>query len=121
MEISKSSWHYRLWRKLSYEYRPPHDLCHYFWSIVGNLIFLSTITLIVLAILGFFIHCCIIMTTEGWMIISFFISTTVLSIFTIGGLRKLLGRPLWMPGSDILSEFLKAKKQRVCPLIEYMD
>jgi len=121
MKISKSSWHYRLWGRLSDEYKPPRDLCHYFWSIVSNIVLVLMMLAVILGIVGWLLYAIITMPIIGWVVIGFICSAIVFPIIVIGGLRKLRGSPIWMPGSDVLSEFIRAKKQRVCPLIEYMD
>ena len=51
----------------------------------------------------------------------FILSTIVIPVLVIHYIRKKKGEPITLPGENILYEFLKAKKRKVCPLIEYVD
>lgn len=104
MKISKSSLHYRWFEKLNsyfmHEEFNPTNLCWYFWqSLFLNTIFLvsilvSPILLLIAAIVGI-----------GYLIY-------LVGKFIINGTGF---------SNSLLGKYLKAKKDKVCPLIELVD
>jgi len=95
------------------------NLCRFFWRLVGHVlcaIFITGATIIII---------------YGWIINShaIFILITVLSgagavflpILAIEYLRAKLGKSPELPCENIIFEYLKAKKQKICPLIKYVD
>jgi len=118
MQVSSRSWHMRLVRWLDDDYQPK-NLCKHFWMILLHLALLPLLGILFLGIVG---------------ILSLFF----VLIFPIYGHRasqKIGGedvRPWWVRiskepkpkkhrESNIFIEWVKAKKQRVCPLIEVVE
>jgi hypothetical protein len=112
MKIKKSRWHYKLLDWFT-EGRVPTNLCSYFWNLVGRLFFLLLLTGIASGV--------IYEAIKNWQ-------TTLLAIGVIGGV--VLGgigiavfaewnekRKKSDPG--LVMSFLKAKKDKVCPLLEF--
>jgi len=120
MKIKRSSWHYKI-NMLgpdTYE-RYPDNLCFYFWRCVFRLLFWAFVVLII----GFIAYAYFTdpFLTPITIIIFFFILSGVLPVLAIYFLRKKIGGPPKMPGENILFEYLQAKKNKICPLIEYVD
>ena len=94
MIVNRSSWHYRYLRM--WGTNPPRTLCSYFWVLV--------------------IHCTVLPLMLALL------SPAVLSVFVYDELRKLLSRrgPACLEKKpNLFVEWVKAKKRKVCPLIEY--
>jgi len=47
--------------------------------------------------------------------------SVILPGWAIYFVRKKCGRPPVMPGENIIFEYIKAKKRKICPLIKYID
>lgn len=146
MKVSKTSWHYRLyvfaqmtWRWETYEgpftfwqlllrkesldvsgRYAPKNLCRYFWAVVGHL----TIGLVICLVFGVIIA---ILAPFVWVILTY-----IDSGFHEGRVKKAkekkraklaaqeaAGEKEKTPG--LLRSFLKARKQKVCPIIELVD
>ena len=129
MKIKRTSWHYKIstfWADSGREEKWDDNLCRYFWGVVGVL-FVSFLYLCFFGILiravGFIIHDYF---TSPFFIsitimIAFILSSMIFPILAIYYLREKIGKPLEIPKANLLFEYLKAKKEKVCPLIEYHD
>ena len=120
MKIKRNSWHYKVRNWGSYEKR--HDsLCVYFWCVVGSIAFWVTITTIAI---GVMIALCILLfepqVTHIWIAILFVGLSAFLPWYTITQLRQKYQSPQ-LPGENILVEYIKTKKAKICPIIEYVD
>ena len=102
MKINKNSWHYRAmdaWRDTE-----PKSLCGYFWSVV--------FAPLLVAIFG-------ILMMIGWC------SCRIGDFFM--WLEKKLPEPeqkkprTGLTFFEVMGEFLQARKDQVCPLIEYVE
>jgi hypothetical protein len=102
VKINKKSWHYKylVWLHKD-EFYLPRSLCGYFWLLVASL----TIIPVVLVLVGI----------------------PVVIAIGIGELLKRLHRKLnrnrksVVHQPSIVVEFVKAKKRKVCPIIEFVD
>lgn len=114
MKIRKSSWHYKIVEMTS-DGNVPANLCGYFWRLVLGLVAIASL----LGMLGFIGW----LTYEKWPWSIIAIGVTVLvfgSIMWAFGLcSHLPNRPSSEPG--LFRQWLKAKKDKVCPLIEYVE
>jgi len=127
MKISRNSWHYKLrhWGSSIRRYESP-TLCHYFWWLtlkivvaVGLAFFLGALGMVfIYSIIDFFKSPFFISNSIAVVTI---VLMVVLPLLTILFIREKLGRPIKTPGSSILTEYIKAKKNKLCPLIEYCD
>ncbi len=128
MKIDKSSWHYKLWRK-SFEdkWRVPEetDLCRYchrvFWQVLGIAALAGMVLVCIgclLGLLGMFLYKGLWQNTG--------VTLTVLAIGgAIIGLIVLYVK--WLKGgpkkqnTTLLGSWASARKQQVCPLVEFTD
>jgi len=119
VKVRRKSWHYRLSHLLGNLERRSDNLCAYFWRMV-----------VVLLVLSFILFCVFQMVYTLFMNpatleIMIFVSVIVLIFaappISIYYLRKWLGHSPELPAENIFIEFAKAKKRKVCPLIEYVD
>lgn len=94
MNISRRSWHYRwlVWLEAPI----PYNLCSYFWTLV----------------LSFMLGAVLVIP-----------SPIVLLVVLVTYLHKKYKKYRWSQESQpsIVGEWLKAKKRKVCPLIEYIE
>lgn len=115
MEIKRNSWHYKVYNFMC-DGRPgtKTNLCAYFWKVVFGLSVATGLGLIALAILG---------------LIGFGLYYhTAITFMILGGTGAIIGFiPLCYYIGDKYEEsepglvrlYLKAKKDKVCPLIEF--
>jgi hypothetical protein len=119
MKVSKKSWHYKI-RNLGNDWPVCGDtLCRYFWAFVFKAFGISFGSAIfAVLVYGYF-------TSPNWIsnsiLVLFILASIVLPILAICFIRKRFGHPLELPKETLIIEYLKAKKNRVCPLIEYVD
>lgn len=133
MKISKSSWHYRF-IDFFMKGDPPVNLCSYFWTLVHRLfLFICLATFVihfVLAVIGvswFVIYSIFdIKLPPSWLV------RPIVTIVSGAGFGIALGLlfALWQFLSlrvfqrrrkkqpSLIVEFIKAKKQKHCPLLE---
>jgi len=135
MKISTQSWHYRL--LFHFDMDRPQNLCSYFWKVVGAICF--GLFLFAMAILCALCALTPVYTASLWTITGLFPSSDwILAPFLVIGssvyfIFGLLVSYQYMKAAiakidqkekkhhkpNILVEYAKAVKNRVCPLIEY--
>lgn len=134
MEISKNSWHYKLVEYIgeSFEsgrYFMPTTLCSYFWTLV-----LFT-PLKILTTLGILIAVIFFMTMPIWSIVGMVylddeiftgtatVSWILVSVVVLANLIEYFryNSDFKFKIIEIVVEYIKAKKRKVCPFIEYTD
>lgn len=118
MKVSKKSWHYRLLHQTmegcpEFEY---NNLCSYFWAVVSTLIVKIPIIIFLALIL--------VVTSPIWGVVC-------LGFYLYDRrdrrLRKSAGLNPWQDWPEpekepsLLRAWLRAKKEKVCPMIEYED
>lgn len=133
MRIDKSSWHYRVW-KASFGDKTPYantDLCHYFWRVVLFMLGVTVMGCAAVAAVGAMVYYGFVKTWVGWGIVTVVavVVPTVLGLQYLDSRRKRrkLGRPVKIvkpkapkePG--LIRQFMKAHKEKVCPLIEFTN
>ena len=103
MEISSRSWHLRFVRTFEKNYEP-NNLCSHFWKVVGYILMLTAL---------------IPMAIVGWPLYLLFLGIKDGTRFCYNKLRPKSQRTqLRQSGPpDLLLEFSKAKKRKLCPLI----
>ncbi|KKN08873.1 hypothetical protein LCGC14_1052430, partial [marine sediment metagenome] len=57
----------------------------------------------------------------AWAVVLYIVFSGFVSWLAVYLLRNKLGKSPEIPGGNILIEYLKAKKAKICPLIEYVD
>jgi hypothetical protein len=130
MKINTNSWHYKLWRSSFKEsvWGVPDkiDLCRYchrvFWQVISKaLACLMAVGCVGALVYGFYVA---------------FILHFILSMECLGAALLLLACPIsyvtwlnhqrhpWEPVKEpktLVGKWLQARKQRVCPMIEFTD
>jgi len=118
MKVKKNRWHYKL--ATYYRDSDPKSLCTYFWSMVWGItaipVFWSIVACVAVGVAFIMIL----------PIIQFFIETDS-TLAGIGGLIDIIIlivvwveiRPYRTPQDNPVFEYIKAKKQGICPLMEY--
>lgn len=136
LEISTSKWHYRLWKIGRARGSEPHNLCKYFWHIVlfklvlplagvGLVLFgVGSILWVIWlhpveAALGTFAAFLIVVLVVllGWLL------TRRAERRKVKRRQQRLqpARPAPPKEPSVLWAYLKARKQKVCPLIKVVD
>lgn len=133
LKIKKNSWHYRLWCLGRSGTSQPHNLCKYFWhlAIIKIVIPIVLATFVLLGV-GALI----------WVIWGHPVQTglalllTVVALLLLIGVVKLIERmvqrhhekvmlaepkPKVVKEPGVVRTFLKARKQKMCPLIQVVD
>lgn len=128
MKVSESSWHYKLVDYFNWEHS--ESLCFYFWQVVAGC--LCTIGIFVVFLMLMFI----LISFPGVIVASkLFNSTEVLYYITWVGLSVLFWTSFVLigvgfgkfieykrnkkPSTNILFQYIKAKKSKICPVIEF--
>ncbi len=118
MKIKRNSWHYKISNWGSWGGRND-NLCLYFWRLVLKVLF---VVVCICAISGFIYLLCIDFYFRfAWVVVLYFLFSVGVSVLAVWFTRTQLGKSPEIPGSNILIEYLKAKKAKICPLIEYTD
>jgi len=117
MKINRKSWHYRIRKFWSFD--DARNLCSYFWSTVWATALFPIVPVVALFVLLF-------LTAPLWGIwIDSQGFNIIIGIFEIFGLcvfwyeyrKEEYKHTVREP--SLVKEFVKAKKQKICPLIEY--
>ena len=120
MKVSRKSWHYKLSHFLDEGTNEWGDnLCKYFWRLVGKVIVAIVLTIAITVILITYFTSPMVIPVTIVLISS--ILAVLLPVFVISKLRKKYGKPVGVIPENIFFEYVKAKKLKVCPLIEYVD
>ncbi len=136
MKVSESSWHYWLY-EVSFENGKPHgretNLCPYFWRVVGGASKLLIVIAVLLALLaaigfGFWKYTAIafgLVTVISVAIALIDYEREIKNFFTSSG-DGTSGdgtepEPKREPEPGLLRSYLKAKKDKVCPPIEFVE
>ena len=124
MKIKRTSWHYKISNLGGYHEKRTDTLCWYFWRLVGKVVLIFSACLI-LSVL-FYTYVTDPEVVFNTLVILFTFASCVLPILVIWYVRKKLGKSPTMPYGEktseygnVLFEYLKAAKEKVCPLIKY--
>lgn len=130
MKIDKNTWHYKLWRKsfiLSRDVPDETDLCRYchkvFWQLMGIAAMAGMFVMAigcVLGLVGIFLYRGLWLNTEITLRVIGVIAPIVLLVYLyhrwLNGKRR--------PSSNntgLVKSWMTARKQSVCPLVEFSD
>lgn len=118
MKISKQSWHYKLNRAMGSDIS--NGLCMYFWQTVFSLVFAAVVCA---GLLGF-VYATVCIPWQIWDASVRLEATIAALIWTVVG-----GLYFWSRWYDyrqehprspsVITAYLKAKKQKVCPTLEF--
>ena len=119
MKVKRTAWHYKV-RHFGRDFVPYNDnLCRYFWGVVGTLGLASFVGFCLIGFMYMYLTNVFVVSTT--IMIIFVLSSFILPLLTIHCLRKKFGKSPEMPYGNIFIEYMRAKKRKVCPLIEYVD
>lgn len=121
MQVSRQSWHFRFLSAM--QCRPPSNLCSYFWMVVLHMALVVFFVALGVAMMGL-IFSPILAIWFKWaeqvVIVGYVIWIAILSVgwLMYRGWRET--QKGYVKGPDGLAvAWVKAKKAKVCPLIEY--
>jgi hypothetical protein len=128
MKVSKKSWHYKWVDTVWVETYIPHtgnNLCKYFWMLVWSITAPILIALFVCFIL-FGVGYTLFMDGIHWGFFNigialFMLSLFIIPIIAISAFRKYISNDTAIHTPTLLSEFIRAKKDKVCPMIDFED
>lgn len=130
MKVSERSWHLRFVRftrlHLLEQWYAPHDLCSYFWGgIVGALLLWACLLVLAVALT------CVVLGGIAAPFVLVFLALKgdvaariMASVLAVGALALWMvhrGRHARARQPNLLIEYLRAKKRRICPLIEVVN
>ena len=120
MKVKRTAWHYKISNLGTGFERSSDNLCRYFWRLITkSLTIIISIPLAILAI-GFAIYS-VVSDPPALIVFLFFISSAMFPGLAVWFMRKKLGKSPEMPYGNIVTEYIKAKKEKVCPLIVYIE
>ena len=124
MIVNTDSWHFKLnkqfWGLIVCK---DSNLCRYFW-MTAFVVLLATmllsmwigmLTIVVLVVWSTPFHERMIAA----IVVLWCLGTPLCSFLAIKGFRKLIGTNTSIPTPSLLSEYIKAKKNKYCPIIEF--
>jgi hypothetical protein len=144
MNISKRSWHYRYMDWLGFNVRGTHSLCIYFWKLAFALTVLPiSMGVIALVLLTFVLgavtlplHMMGLIDLQlipegvsvalrvcgfvGWIGLIYFLSN-VLITYAYRNLKARRNSTAPPQEPNVFIAYIKAKKQKVCPIIDYTE
>jgi len=116
MKVKRTSWHYKA-STLFCDFEEGHtNLCWYFWRLVFTVVFILAI--LSLACLALYVYFTSLQFVSNTILAVAIILAIILPPLAIYFLREILGKAPELP-KNILFDYVKAKKRKVCPLIEY--
>ncbi len=116
MKIKRTSWHYKI-RNFRRAEKSSDNLCNYFWSLVGNLFLGFAVMMIPVIFIG--LLCTSSEFAIALSICLYLAANILLPVFAIAFFRNKFGLNTEAPGENIVKEFIKAKKNKLCPMIDY--
>ncbi|MDP1719287.1 MAG: hypothetical protein Q8L24_02580 [bacterium] len=138
IQIRKDSWHYRLycWWKMRVDVSEPKNLCDYLWGILetfGQFALIGAIALWMLAIVVMGIFSLALLAIVLWTGLGPLMAIAVLAVVagfcvaiclreSIFGSR--IAQSVFVKTSgffNLIGAYLKAKKEKYCPLVEVVD
>ncbi len=139
MIIKTNSWHYKVLDAI--DISPSKNLCIYFWQVIISIMLLIAVSLILSCIAAMIIYTILIYPIVGWWYpnIPLAFLSAILWMLIGFGLLKLkrnliqFNRPDWdvciipegtlseTPFSRVICAWIKAKKEKVCPKITFVQ
>ena len=119
MKIKRNSWHYKI-SNLLVDFEKHNDtLCLYFWRLIGTIVLIIFGTGLISTMIYSYFTSAFFASTSIMLV--FIISCFILPAIAIYFLRVKLGKSPEITGETIVIEFIKAKKNKICPLIKYTN
>jgi len=124
MKLNRNSWHYKMWEN-SFEDFVPHttDLCRYCHRIFWQLMFYVLMGLIALTMLYLACYCliyrCLILHPLATLI---FVGVVATLLAAITFYHRWLNRNRsYQEPKTLVGKWMRARKEQVCPLVEFTD
>lgn len=118
MKVRRSSWHYKI-RNLGVYPPDNENFCRYCRTLAFNLFIILILTTTVAEVAYKFF------SDPFWIsnsiMVLFGVTSVFLPMLSISFIRKRLGHPVKVPQETLIIEYLKTKKNKFCPMIEYVD
>ena len=119
MKINRKSWHYKVSHWGEHREKWNDTLCGYFWRVVLKLAVVAiAITFVAAFTYTIFTSPFVI---SALIAISSIAASIILPIVAVVGIRKLLGKSPSSPYENIFISYVKARKDKLCPFIDYVD
>jgi hypothetical protein len=119
MKVKRKSWHYKISNFGDSFEKSNDNLCRYFWRLIGKC------ALVVFGTLGGIFLTIAFFASPYWISVTIIVlwvcSSVILPVLAVWFLREKLGKSPEMPYGNLVVEYMKAKKEKVCPIIEYTD
>ena len=130
MKISKTSWHYRMLSKMDMLPKEP-SLCPYFRNLIFSLAIITLSSAVVIGILGVMlspiVHFLSIFTVsakvlEAAAVLWFCCGILIIAIpAAIWGIERSFRRDKKNKEPTIVGQWIKAKKEKICPMIDFTE
>ncbi len=121
MQVSRRAWHYRFLEYLECE--TPRNLCSYFWMVVLHMLMCVVFVALAVAMMGLILSPILAIWFEWFeqlVIVGYVIWIAILVIVWLHyRYWKRTQRGYVKPPDGLTLSWVKAKKDKVCPLIEY--
>lgn len=146
MQVNKSSWHYRLNLEMTnreYRVQQKNTLCSYFWFTVLNMVKVAFLVTVCVGLLWVFGQLAMgnsdtdmsapwyIAIPVGLLAVSVFIAFVFGLFFAFQfcmdnfraylSKRRANRKPKPVKPDSLITQYVKAKKAKVCPMIEFKD
>lgn len=130
MKLNRNSWHYKVWAKSFDSYTGPPastDLCRYCHRIFWQLVSYAILACLALAAVS---GCVFLAYMLIWKALIPHFGTTLLVVGVIAAVIIAIGLySRWLNGKrqydqeprTLVGQYLNAKKEKVCPLVEFDD
>lgn len=113
--VNCSSWHYRLMAKVG---QVPESVCLYFWTLIFR-VFLITVGAVLIGGMGVLILNHYVPQGSLWWVIPVGILIVPAGILLITLIAALVGYFSERGSESVVGEYIRAKKEKVCPRIHF--
>lgn len=122
MDISRNSWHFRVLQCFDFY---PRTLCTYFWSLVFCLVVMPAVLLVFGVVIALPLYWWLLPPNPDLFFVACVIGFAEILIL-LGVLYTVVTDRRYVEGCaghepNIVTEYLAAKKQKVCPIIRYTE
>ena len=125
MIVKKDSWHYKLaesvW-KFTYIPKVGNNLCKYFWMVIWAgfvYLFILLFCLFILLLVSIAFYSNIYTSISAVIAIFFGLCVFAIPSFAVFCFREYVGENIEISTPAILSDYAKAKKNKICPMIDF--
>ena len=124
MKVNRSSWHYQLNEAIQGGMQHSRqNLCRYFWTTIGSIgmvLFVTALLSGLLFCVGMAVYEFCTAPASNRVMISYLVSMLALPALSVKLFRYYAGTNTAIETPNFWIEFAKAKKNKFCPLIEFV-